>query len=53
MNKTKMCRPILDACFGGVSNILQGGTGDAPQSAMARIRDYYNDLEAVEKGVAL
>ena len=42
-----------DACIGRVSNILQGGTGDAPQSAMARIRDYYNDLEAVEKGVAL
>lgn len=52
MNKTKMCRPILDACFGGVSSILQGGAGDAPQSAMACICDYYNDLEVVEKEVA-
>ena len=41
------------ACIGGVSNVLQSGAGDAPQSAMARIRDYYNDLETVEKEVAL
>ena len=40
---------LAAACIGGVSSILQCGAGDAPQSAMARIRDYYNDLEVVEK----
>ena len=43
---------LAAACIGGVSNILKSGEDDAPQSAMARIRDYYNDLEVVEKKVA-
>ena len=43
---------LAAACIGGVSNILQSRAGDAPQSAMARIRDYYNDLEVVEKEVS-
>lgn len=43
---------LAAACIGGVSNTLQSGASDAPQSAMARIRDYYNDLEVVEKEVA-
>ena len=40
---------LAAACIGGVSNILQSRAGDAPQSSMARIRDYYNDLEAIKK----
>ena len=53
MNRIVKKYELADACIGGVSIILQCGADDAPQSAMARIRDYYNDLEAVEKGVAL
>ena len=51
MNRIYKRYEVAAACIGRVSNILQGGTGDAPQSAMARIRDYYNDLEVVEKEV--
>ena len=51
-NRVVKKHELAAACIGGVSNILQGGSGDAPQSAMARIRDYYNDLEVVEKEVA-
>ena len=49
MNRAIKKYELAAACIGGVSNILQGGAGDAMQNAMSRIRDYYNDLEAVEK----
>ena len=52
MNRIVKKYELADACIGRVSNILQGRAGDAPQSAMARIRDYYNDPEVVEKEVA-
>ena len=52
MNRIVKKYELADACIGMVSDILQGRAGDATQSAMARIRDYYNDLEAVEKEVA-
>lgn len=49
MNRIVKKYELAAACIGGVSSILQCGAGDAPQSAMARIHDYYNDLEAIEK----
>ena len=52
MNRIVKKYELAAACIGCVSNILQSRAGDAPQSAMACIRDYYNDLEVVEKGVA-
>ena len=52
MNRIVKKYELAAACIGGVSNILQSRAGDAPQSAMACIRDYYNDLEVVEKEVA-
>ena len=49
MNRIVKKYELSDACIGVVSIILKYGADDAPQSAMARILDYYNDLEAINK----
>ena len=43
---------VAAACIGRIENILRSGADDAANSALARVIQYHDDLDRIEKEVA-
>lgn len=44
---------VAAACIGRIENILRSGTDDAANSALARVIQYHDDLDRIERGMEL
>ena len=44
---------VAAACIGRIENILRSGADDAANNALARVIQYHDDLDRIERGMEL
>ena len=53
MNRIVKKYELAAACIGRIENILRSGADDAANSALARVIQYHDDLDRIERGMEL
>ena len=53
MNRIVKKYELAAACIGRIENILRSGADDAANSTLARVIQYHDDLDRIERGMEL